>query len=156
MNRRSAIDILFENPDAGQFSSDEPVDSVEEASDYQDEIEVQYCLEDELEQAMILERELLSLDDTIHTQTTTQSQTTTRSQITTQSLTTTQSQITTQSLTTTQSQIPTQSLTTTQSQIPTQSLTKRGRGRPKKNTNVSNTVQPTEIICKNLFFVFNF
>ena len=144
MNRRSAIDILFENPDAGQFSSDEPVDSVEEASDYQDEIEVQYCLEDELEQAMILERELLSLDDTIHTQTTTQSQTTTRSQITTQSLTTTQSQITTQSL------------TTTQSQIPTQSLTKRGRGRPKKNTNVSNTVQPTEIICKNLFFVFNF
>ena len=144
MNRRSAIDILFENPDAGQFSSDEPVDSVEEASDYQDEIEVQYCLEDELEQAMILERELLSLDDTIHSQTTTQSQTTTRSQITTQSLTTTQSQITTQSL------------TTTQSQIPTQSLTKRGRGRPKKNTNVSNTVQPTEIICKNLFFVFNF
>jgi len=58
MNRSSALNILFSNEGAGMVSDDEPEDHVEEDSDCNDEIEVNYADLDVAE-AISLELDLI-------------------------------------------------------------------------------------------------
>jgi len=65
MNRSSALSIIFCNDEAGHVGGDEPEDCVEEDSDSDDEIEVDYAQLDVAE-AIKLEEQLMGTSPTQH------------------------------------------------------------------------------------------
>ncbi len=58
MNRNSVLNVFFTDAEAGFVSEDEPEDCVEEESDYDDEIEIDY-IELDVAAAISLEEELI-------------------------------------------------------------------------------------------------
>ncbi len=60
MNRRSALDVIFNEEEAGQVSDDELSDQCEEESDYEDEINYSELAVD-INHALDLEQDLLAV-----------------------------------------------------------------------------------------------